>query len=422
MSVDNLYKYHGLIFQKATKTVAHITMTIYLVYYDVVRNIRRGLNVLFRSRSRREGCLSFLRRRSAGVLLVWSLLLATFPVVNAEPTQVRDVPAEARSPWSVSLIPVSDIPQFEDRLNDRLRPISLQPDAYTASLEDRAGVVFFEDVPSRPEKASPLTAGVFEDSEAALLRTDRLSPLDETMTGRMDHIACNRMIPFPGAGDITRERSIFAGGDTLMASAPDPSEDRPCEKSDIPPDGDQVTGGVPGKDWSGIGRDTAYFVGYQFLAIGLLYVMPERVTNWTKEQKEEYNIERWWKNVKHPAEDDDKWYVNYLLHPYWGATYYIRARERGFDKLESFVYSAFLSTMYEFGAEALFEQPSYQDLIITPAVGTLLGMYVFEPMRERIKAKGPEQKWYDKMALVLTMVNAPWAGCEDLHNPLRTAF
>jgi hypothetical protein len=43
-------------------------------------------------------------------------------------------------------------------------------------------------------------------------------------------------------------------------------------------------------------------------------------------------------------------------------------------------------------------------------------------MRERIKAKGPEQKWYDKMALVLTMVNAPWAGCEDLHNPLRTAF
>jgi hypothetical protein len=78
--------------------------------------------------------------------------------------------------------------------------------------------------------------------------------------------------------------------------------------------------------------------------------------------------------------------------------------------------------MYEFGAEALFEQPSYQDLIITPAVGTLLGMYVFEPMRERIKAKGPEQKWYDKMALVLTMVNAPWAGCEDLHNPLRTAF
>jgi hypothetical protein len=187
-----------------------------------------------------------------------------------------------------------------------------------------------------------------------------------------------------------------------MAIAPDPSEDRPCEKSDIPADGDQVPGGVPGKDWSGIGRDTAYFVGYQFLAIGLLYVMPERVTNWTKEQKEEYNIDRWWKNVKHPAVDDDKWYVNYLLHPYWGATYYIRARERGFDKLESFVYSAFLSAMYEFGAEALFEQPSCQDLIITPAVGTLLGMYIFEPMRERINAKGEEQKWYDKMALVLT--------------------
>ena len=272
--------------------------------------------------------------------------------------------------------------------------MGLQPAAYAAASANSPDSTSIEDVLPLPEKTSPLTTGTTGDREPTLSRTDRLSPPDETTTGRM--------IALYDAGDITCDHAIFAGGDMLTAISPDPSEDRPCEKSDIPADGDQVTGGVLGKDWSGIGRDTAYFVGYQFVAIGLMYFMPESLTSWTEEQKEKYNIERWWKNIKHPAVDDDKWYVNYVLHPYWGATYYIRARERGFDKLESFVYSAFLSTMYEFGAEALFEQPSYQDLVITPVAGTLVGMYLFEPLRERIKAKGPAQKWYDKLALVLT--------------------
>ena len=341
------------------------------------------------------------------MLVVWVLLLTSFTVVYAETGQARNIRAYSQNTgfygacetrtgqvWSISSLPSSDIPLPEDRREDRLQLMGLQPDAYAASLENSKGSTLIEDVPSLPEKPSPLTTGMTGNSEATLLRADRLSPLDETMTGRMS--------PLSGAGAITNERSIFAGGDTLMAIAPDPSEDRPCEKSDIPVDGDQVTGGVPGKDWSGIGRDTAYFAGYQFLIVGLLYVLPESVNGWSQEQKEEYSLERWKENVSNPQWDHDKWYVNYLFHPYWGATYYIRARERGFDKLESFIYSTALSVVYEFGVEALFEQPSYQDLIITSTVGTLLGMYVFEPIRETIKAKGEEQKWYDKMALILS--------------------
>jgi len=72
-----------------------------------------------------------------------------------------------------------------------------------------------------------------------------------------------------------------------------------------------------------------------------------------------------------------------------------------FGKAESFLYSAFLSTAYEYGVEALFEQPSIQDLIVTPIAGSLLGWAV-EPVRDRIKAKGPEQMWYDKFFLVMT--------------------
>jgi hypothetical protein len=60
-----------------------------------------------------------------------------------------------------------------------------------------------------------------------------------------------------------------------------------------------------------------------------------------------------------------------------------------------------LSTLYEFGIEALFERPSYQDLLVTPVGGLLLGALVFEPIRKRIQGK-PEQQWYDHLTLAVT--------------------
>jgi len=93
--------------------------------------------------------------------------------------------------------------------------------------------------------------------------------------------------------------------------------------------------------------------------------------------------------------------VNYLGHPYFGATYYIRARERGFDRIDSFLYSAFASALYEFGVEAMFERPSYQDLIVTPVGGALLGGFVFEPIRNWVRRK-PEIRWYDHVILIAT--------------------
>jgi hypothetical protein len=155
-----------------------------------------------------------------------------------------------------------------------------------------------------------------------------------------------------------------------------------------------------GRDWGGLGRDTVFFMGYQFVAIGIIYLLPESVSGWSEEQKD-ITFERWWENVQHPTWDEDRWYLNYIGHPYFGAVYYIRARERGFGAFGSFWYAALLSTLYEFGAEALFERPSYQDLIATPVGGALLGAFVFEPLRQRIKSKS-ERKWYDHLALTLT--------------------
>ena len=154
-------------------------------------------------------------------------------------------------------------------------------------------------------------------------------------------------------------------------------------------------------DWRGIKRDTLYFVSYQFVAIVILYMAPEKLSGWTQEDKDNYSFSKWTENVKKPIWDDDEWWVNYILHPYWGATYYIRAQERGFKSMQSFWYAVLLSTLYEYGAEALFEPVSIQDLIVTPVAGALIGEYLFKPIRKRIRAKD-QLNWPDKAVLILT--------------------
>jgi hypothetical protein len=156
----------------------------------------------------------------------------------------------------------------------------------------------------------------------------------------------------------------------------------------------------PQRDWKGIGRDTAFLLGYEVVFAGILYCLPESVTAWTEDQKKA-TVNKWKENVQDPVWDKDKWWINYIGHPYFGATYYIRARERGFGDFASFGYSALLSALYEFGIEAFFEPPSYQDLIVTPVGGFLVGKYIFEPIRDNIKSKA-ELKWYDHAGLILT--------------------
>ena len=139
-------------------------------------------------------------------------------------------------------------------------------------------------------------------------------------------------------------------------------------------------------DFEGIKRDTWYFLGYQAAAVGIMYVLPEGVSGWDEESKDEFSFEKWRDNVSNPTWDKDEDYINYILHPYWGAAYFVRARERGYNNHQSFWYSVLLSTLFEFGFEAMFEQPSIQDLVVTPVFGSLLGVY-FMRLRETIKQR-----------------------------------
>jgi hypothetical protein len=157
-------------------------------------------------------------------------------------------------------------------------------------------------------------------------------------------------------------------------------------------------------DRAGLRRDTYYLLSYQVVTIGILYALPESVSNWSDEQKEDYSLQNWWDNVRNPQWDKDQFYLNYIAHPYWGAAYYVRARERGYGERASFWYSALMSAAFEFGAEALFEQPSIQDIVVTPVAGAILGEY-FMRVRDRVAERqvpGEAMALGDRVVLAVT--------------------
>lgn len=175
-------------------------------------------------------------------------------------------------------------------------------------------------------------------------------------------------------------------------------------------------------DWPGLGRDTVYFLGYQFVAVGVLYVAPESFSRWSEEDKRNLGIKQWKANVRDPGWDDDSWTTNYLLHPYWGAAYYIRGRERGLEPMPAFWYSALLSALFEYGGEALLEKPSYQDLIVTPVAGALIGEYLFSPLRDRIRAKPGRLTGSDKALWFVTDPLGTFNALVDRQSGLNLAW
>lgn len=132
----------------------------------------------------------------------------------------------------------------------------------------------------------------------------------------------------------------------------------------------------------GIAYDSTHLALLSAAALGGLTLLPMEETNWFEDCR------NYSKNVRLGAcMDDDHWGYNYIAHPYVGALYYSLARQNGFNRLQAFGYSFFMSTIFwEYGIEAYFQRPSIQDLIITPLVGTALG-WTFELGLKYIKNK-----------------------------------
>ncbi len=126
--------------------------------------------------------------------------------------------------------------------------------------------------------------------------------------------------------------------------------------------------------WSG----TKFWGGIGVAMIGVLMVAPKSFTKW-----EEGYIDNAQANLRRafsepPVWDEDHWEINYIGHPYAGALYYNTIRAQGGSMINSFIFSAIISTGWEYLYEGVAERPSIQDLWVTPVVGSILGEIIHQ--------------------------------------------
>lgn len=126
-----------------------------------------------------------------------------------------------------------------------------------------------------------------------------------------------------------------------------------------------------------------YFLGFgevgafHVASLFVLFSSPKEYTKWDYglgrellENSHDKFIKAW---TTPPIKDKDAWNANWVAHPYAGGYYYNFVRSNGASPLGSFLFSSFASTAWEYGLEAMYEQPSIQDLWITPVLGAIVG-------------------------------------------------
>ena len=88
------------------------------------------------------------------------------------------------------------------------------------------------------------------------------------------------------------------------------------------------------------------------------------------------NLDVMWHNITNPwVWDDDEFNINQAGHPYQGSMYHQGARANGLNFYESLGTAAFGSLTWELLMEN--ETPSYNDIIITPIMGSMFGEILY---------------------------------------------
>jgi len=187
---------------------------------------------------------------------------------------------------------------------------------------------------------------------------------------------------------------------TVGTEEPDPATDRMLlDESNMERDLEQDLSDAHASGWlfttEGADRErllsqTKLLAGLCVVAVGVLYSMPESVTGWDRDVKPSDLPERWWNNVsRKPVWDDDRFFFNYVSHPYVGGVYYQMARKSGYNQRDSLLFTALMSTfLWEYGVEAFAERPSVQDLIVTPLAGWALGEWAFRTEKRIVSNQG----------------------------------
>jgi hypothetical protein len=86
------------------------------------------------------------------------------------------------------------------------------------------------------------------------------------------------------------------------------------------------------------------------------------------------SFKNWYDHMLEPHFDNDNLEYNVVKHSFAGSYYFLYYRWRGNARKEAFLWTVASSLAFEFTIETVSEQPSYQDIFITPMFGTALGI------------------------------------------------
>jgi hypothetical protein len=124
-------------------------------------------------------------------------------------------------------------------------------------------------------------------------------------------------------------------------------------------------------------RGCLYATGYNVSILTYLIFSPTWLSRWDNTsgnfKLNEFFSQYKSSYTKPPVIDEDLFMTNYLGHPYQGGFYYNSVRSQGATIWQSALFSLSQSLIWEYGWEAGFEQPSIQDLIVTPVIGSIYG-------------------------------------------------
>lgn len=147
-------------------------------------------------------------------------------------------------------------------------------------------------------------------------------------------------------------------------------------------------------------RGGLFVHGFEGIGYGILAVLPVDISGWEKGMFKQYgaNLKRAYSAP--PIFDNDKWYINYIGHPYQGTVFYNSVRSQKAKIWQSALFCLGQVYVWEYIVEAGLEQPSIQDLIVTPLAGIAVGELIhFGTMRMARNGF----KWYE--AVVVTIIN-----------------
>lgn len=101
-----------------------------------------------------------------------------------------------------------------------------------------------------------------------------------------------------------------------------------------------------------------------------------------------------------PVWDSDHWSWNYEVHPVMGSFSYLAYRNRQAHWLEAFAGAALNSAIYEYIIAGGTQQPSYNDLIVTPILGSLLGEGIYQLKKKMLRDH--DMKLWEKIVITVT--------------------